>query len=90
MYDAKHRFVELSTDEAVRNRFRQKGLREKLLCQEDETRLSRWENYAKKALHGGTELSITQDGPFLKTLDNEMKNQYLNYHVYQYERDITQ
>jgi len=58
----------------VRNRFRQKGLREKLLCQEDETRLSRWEYYSKKALFGGTELFVSQDGPFLRVSGLDAKS----------------
>lgn len=47
-YDSKHRL--LSVTDGERSRFVQKGLREHLLCQWCETRLSVLENYGKSVL----------------------------------------
>lgn len=52
----------LSTNEAERNRYQQKGLYESLLCDECEERFSRYERYASLALGGGIELGYQVDG----------------------------
>ena len=52
-YDEKHRFFRLSTKGPKNKVFEQKGHREYLLCQKCETRLSRWEDYAKGILVDG-------------------------------------
>jgi hypothetical protein len=49
VYDHPHRYLVLSTDPSRREHFRQKGLREHLLCNACEQCFSRWENYAKTA-----------------------------------------
>lgn len=52
-YDDKHRFFRLSTKGPKNKAFGQKGFREHMLCQACETRLSRWESYAKQILMDG-------------------------------------
>ena len=46
LYDEKHKFYVLSANLAKPSWTEQKGLRERLLCQACETKLSRWEDYA--------------------------------------------
>lgn len=66
VYDAKHRIHEISTQEDVPNRtYRQKGLRERLLCQDCEQLLGRSERYVSGVLYGGTDVSMTQDELFV-------------------------
>lgn len=55
LYDEKHRFHELKLDE--RNKYRQKGFRESILCGECEQILSKYERYASLVLNGGARLS---------------------------------
>ena len=50
LYDTKHRFHVVSTNSAKRDRYGQKGFREKLLCSACETTFSKWEGYAKKSV----------------------------------------
>lgn len=52
LYDDKHRFYEISLIATKPNRFLQKGLRERLLCDECEQRLSRYERYAREVFFG--------------------------------------
>lgn len=52
-YDEKHRFLRLSTKGPKNKTFGQKGFREYLLCQDCETKLSKWESYAKQILMDG-------------------------------------
>lgn len=49
-YDEVHRFHRLSSVDPKPNRLVQKGYREYLLCQTCETKLSKWEGYAKRVL----------------------------------------
>jgi hypothetical protein len=62
MYDDKHRFHVVSAVPEQKDRMAQKGLREPLLCEDCETRISRFEDYAKKALIGGTALTYQREG----------------------------
>ena len=48
MYDEKHRYLQVSLD--TKEKFAQKGIREYLLCQECETKLSRYERYAAEII----------------------------------------
>lgn len=50
IYDAKHRMHVISSDADKRDRFAQKGLREKLLCDKCELHISKWEDYACRVL----------------------------------------
>jgi hypothetical protein len=61
IYDETHRFLETSTDPTDRVVIRQKGLREFLLCQRCETKLSAWETYGSKVIKGGLELRYEKD-----------------------------
>jgi len=51
LYDDNHQFFVLSTDTNKRRSTRPKGIYERLLCQECEQRLSRWEEYARNVFH---------------------------------------
>lgn len=62
MYDEKHRFHTLSSDQAQKNRLFQKGVREKLLCDDCEQKFSKWEGYASLVLSGGTAIVAEQEG----------------------------
>lgn len=50
IYDTKHRMHVISSDADKRDRFAQKGLREKLLCDKCELHISKWEDYACRVL----------------------------------------
>jgi len=52
LYDEKHRFHILSADPTRPSWPEQKGLRERLLCDDCETKLSVWEGYARNLLSG--------------------------------------
>jgi len=52
MYDDKHRYNILSTVSNHPSKLVQKGVREKLLCQACETKLSKYEGYASRAFDG--------------------------------------
>lgn len=71
LYDDKHRFHEISTRPGKRNALQQKGLRERLLCDACEQRLSSHERYASQFLNGGVGIGIRQDGNrlYLSSLD---------------------
>lgn len=62
LYDDKHRLHVLSVIPEQGNSLEQKGLREKLLCDDCEQKLSSWERYASLALKGGTELTYRREG----------------------------
>ena len=61
LYDEKHRFHVLEAGEMYSS-FEQKGYRERLLCQACETKLSKWETYARALLTGGTQLRYRREG----------------------------
>ncbi len=51
MYDGKGQFVIVKKNEGVtKYNLRQKGLKEKLLCEQCETKLSKWERYSQRIL----------------------------------------
>jgi hypothetical protein len=62
LYDEKHRLQVLSIIPEQANWREQKGLRERLLCDACEQKLSIWERYASLALKGGVPLTARQDG----------------------------
>jgi hypothetical protein len=66
LYDEKHRFIELSLKQGERDRLKQKGLREPLLCEQCEQKLSVHEDYMSKLMHGGVPVSIDPDGEHLR------------------------
>lgn len=60
LYDEKHRYNVLSTLPQRPRPHEQKGLREKLLCEDCEQQFSRYENYARKVVKGGEELTFVR------------------------------
>jgi hypothetical protein len=62
MFDAKHRLHVLSSLPEQRDALAQSGLWERLLCDECEGKLSRWEAYASQVLKGGAELRYERVG----------------------------
>lgn len=53
LYDEKHRLHMIPLSKEEKKRYKQKGLREYLLCSNCETQLSKYENYTSKLLYGG-------------------------------------
>lgn len=66
LYDEKHRFFEMSLDPGRRDRIKQKGLREPLLCEFCEQRLSVFEGYARQLFRGGVATTVVADGQHLR------------------------
>jgi hypothetical protein len=66
LYDAKHRFFELSLKPNERDKIKQKGLREPLLCEPCEQQLSVYEGYVRRLLHGGIAVTASPDGEHLR------------------------
>jgi hypothetical protein len=58
LYDENHRFHRLTSTNKKVKPFEQKGLREKLLCEDCEQRFSRFENYARRILKDGENISV--------------------------------
>ncbi|WP_306476596.1 hypothetical protein [Methyloversatilis sp.] len=71
LYDEKHRFQQISTDAKTQTVYLQKGLREQLLCETCEQRLSVWERYVSMLLSGGVDVAgrRTGDRLYLAELD---------------------
>jgi hypothetical protein len=71
LYDEKHRIQVLSVLPHKGNWREQKGLREHLLCEDCEQKISVWENYASLLLRGGVPISYKRDGSivFISDLD---------------------
>ena len=53
MYDSKHRILFVSPDPSQLLQLPQKGIREKLLCSECDSRLGNYEHYAEPLIFGG-------------------------------------
>lgn len=62
MYDDRHRFHVISVLPDRNDSLEQKGLRQLLLCGDCETKVSRFEDYARRVLIGGTELEFRREG----------------------------
>jgi len=59
LYDEKiHRFNVLSTIPEITRKFEQKGIRERLLCDDCEQLISPFENYVRGVLYGGVKIGI--------------------------------
>jgi hypothetical protein len=71
LYDDKHRLQILSVIPDQDNWREQKGLRERLLCDACEQKLSVWERYASLVLKGGVPLNYRREGDivFVSGLD---------------------
>ncbi|TKJ41062.1 hypothetical protein CEE37_05190 [candidate division LCP-89 bacterium B3_LCP] len=51
LYDEKHRFIRTSTDPNENSRTLQKGLKERLLCEEcDSNKIGKWEDYVSRLI----------------------------------------
>lgn len=75
LYDEKGRFHVLSTLEQRPRPLEQKGIREKLLCNECEQQLSIYEKYAREIILGGESFIVRQHGNLLHLSD-------INYHKF--------
>ena len=71
IYDSKHRLPMFRSGRGTKGKPRQKGIREKLLCEGCEQQLSRNEKYWHGVLFGGTEIYVQsfQDRWVLSNLD---------------------
>ena len=66
LYDFKHTFSVFSTLEKPTKKLEQKGIREYLFCGDCETQLSKYEDYAKRVIMGGVEITVTKDPGVIK------------------------
>lgn len=57
-YDEDHTYKVLSTDEDQHVGERPKGIYEKLLCEDCESKLSGWETHGREVMFGGTEITL--------------------------------
>jgi hypothetical protein len=65
LYDEKHRFWVVSIHEHERNELKQKGEREELLCDDCESKFSKFERYASLVHNGGIPLAVESHGRLL-------------------------
>lgn len=66
LYDNIHRFRVVPADPSQPEKFGQKGVREKLLCEICEQKFSLWEKYAKEAFGEGRGVTIKREGDLFK------------------------
>jgi hypothetical protein len=66
LYDQIHRFQVVPINPSESESFKQKGLREELLCSICEQKISRWEKYTKEVFGDGVGLHIEQNGRIFK------------------------
>ena len=66
MYDEKHRFHVLSTKTPEKPRHQQKGIRERLLCADCETKLSVAERYVSLILSGQVPIHTARNGDLVE------------------------
>jgi hypothetical protein len=62
LYDSLHRLQLLKFTPEEKKSYVQKGIREKLLCQDCEQLLSQFEDHARKLFYGGQEFSFRKEG----------------------------
>ena len=58
LYDEKHRFLQISDDPTRKNRYKQKGLYEPMLCFDCEQHISVFEQYMGRLLNGGIGVGV--------------------------------
>jgi len=58
VYDEKNRMLMISDNSETSNIPYQKGLRERLLCKNCESKLSKYEKYAKESMYGGIVIKV--------------------------------
>ncbi len=61
MYDSKHRFMQISTVPEESTTFRQKGVREYLLCEKCEEQFSIYERYVSQKFYHQESITVKQD-----------------------------
>ena len=66
LYDDKHRFNVLSTLPERPRPKEQKGIRERLLCEDCEQQFSRYERYAREVVIGGEWLTVSRHAGWIK------------------------
>lgn len=66
MYDDKHRFHVIAASDPARKRQEQKGLRERLLCQDCESQLSSHERYVSQIFSGAISVQSDRNGNLVK------------------------
>jgi hypothetical protein len=66
LYDDKHRFHVLSSTDANRNQWKQKGLREQLLCEDCEEQLSEHERYVSLLFSGRIRVTSERNGNLVR------------------------
>lgn len=66
LYDEINRFHVITTKEEEGNRYLQKGIRERLLCGECETQLSKHERYVSLVFSGKLPVNITGNGRLIR------------------------
>jgi len=67
IYDHKHRFIPIQSDNYSTARTEQMGYRERLLCPDCEIKLGKWESVTKQTLVAIADPSIGSVGPLKKT-----------------------
>ena len=65
LYDSKHRMNAVPLTPTETAHYKQKGLREFLLCQECELKFSKYENYTRGILWGGKSILIKHGNPII-------------------------
>jgi hypothetical protein len=65
LYDSKHRFNVIALTESEKNRYEQKGLREKLLCDDCEQQIGQYEDHVRRIFYGGTGIYIKNGNPIV-------------------------
>lgn len=65
LYDSLHRYHMVSVEPDEKNKFQQKGIREKLLCSNCEQHIGNWERYASKIYSGKFEIDNYADKEFV-------------------------
>ncbi len=73
LYDSKHKFHVLSTQDKRPRPMEQKGFRERLLCGDCEQKLSVFENYARGVLISGVPITVQDNGSLLHISGIEYK-----------------
>ncbi len=61
LYDDPHRFFELSTNELIKTKYLQKGLSERLLCDDCEQKFSKYEHYVSNIFKSPNLKNLTND-----------------------------
>lgn len=67
IYDFKHRFIPIQSDNYSVARIEQMGYREKLLCPDCEIKLGKWENVTKQTLAALSDSGVSSVGMLTKT-----------------------